>query len=113
MITRETLELAAKAAGYDVTLEECHGIAFAVRRQNLESSLMLINNWNPEHDDGDSARLRTDCGLSVEMSYAGAQVIDRRGSGYYARYDGHAGDKHAALRYATLMVAAEIGGRMV
>lgn len=104
MITRETLELAAKAAGYEVSFDiTC--IPFF--RRDVPGS----PTWNPEHDDGDSARLRTELWIDVEYHRSRVWCLHDVAA-VHGIYSDHAGDKHAALRYATLMVAAEIGRRM-
>jgi len=115
-ITRETLELAAKAAGYEVKFADCCGKTIAVMREKVASHLTAVRDWNPEHDDGDSARMRTDLSLNVDFDVDDvAAVLANRGmygGRAFERYADHNNDKHAALRYATLMVAAEIGRRM-
>lgn len=111
-ITRETLELAAKAAGYEV---------YAIRdlaEEGEDSNITVylrdanqIRAWNPEHDDGDSARLGTDLMLGCQFGERFVLVLNDKVA-MYEYYDLHDGDKHKALRIARLRVAAEIGRRM-
>lgn len=71
--------------------------------------------WNPENDDGDSARLRTDLNIDIEWMDRSVDVTASCVLPWvscFVRDTDHNNDKHAALRYATLMVAAEIGRRM-
>lgn len=117
-ITRETLELAAKAAGYEVKIAAQSTDGSPVFMVKAAGDMFFRVPWNPEHDDGDSARLRTSVELNVD--YLSHGVLVKRYCNHFssnksvwacARYDDHV-NKHAALRYATIMVAAEIGRRM-
>lgn len=64
--------------------------------------------WNPLTDDGDSARLRTALEIDVEYDKSGA-MVKHADDAWAALYTDHSGDKNAALRMATLKLAAEIG----
>lgn len=101
--TKELLTYAAKVAGIDRLQVADHGYIAWVGG--------TPKNWNPATDDGDSARLRTALEISVnwfddvvECSNDDTLVIEL--------YADHSGDKNAALRWATLRLAAEIGRRM-
>lgn len=108
MITRETLELAAKAAGYEVTIVQERGYKLPVGVWQGRADRIY---WNPAVCDGDSARLGTDLMLGCQFSDTYALVLSDKVA-MYEYYDLHAGDKHKALRIARLRVAAEIGRRM-
>lgn len=104
MITRETLELAAKAAGYSIFVDNSDALCLLNGRPGH------LRRWNPEHDDGDSARLRTD--LEIDTVFWPSLIIVRHEQSMLKVSRADHENKHAALRYATLMVAAEIGRRM-
>ena len=100
---RHLLEMAAKACGIEIEQCTCTDVPFR-RKDNRQ-------HWTPDTDDGDSARLRTALEISVnwfddvvECSNDDTLVIEL--------YADHSGDKDAALRLATLKLAAEIGRRM-
>lgn len=70
--------------------------------------------WNPLTDDGDSARLRTalEIGVNWRDGIAGHVTVTYESGLYWVcHYADHSGDKNAALRWATLRLAAEIGRR--
>lgn len=114
-ITRETLELAAKAAGCEI--RDIRGVTYINKTMLTNGDWWNAKPWSPMIDDGDSARLRTDLSLNVDWDNdLGMVAVLEKGehisSGYFQNYADHNNDKHAALRYAALMVAAEIGRRM-
>lgn len=112
-ITRETLELAAKAAGCEI--RKIRGIIYINNTMLTNGDWWNAKPWNPENDDGDSARLRTDLNIDVEWMDRSVDVTASCVLPWvscFVRDTDHNNDKHAALRYATLMVAAEIGRRM-
>lgn len=108
-ITRETLELAAKAAGYEVTFNAT-GEAWIAAPSEVEAGRRNLVAWQPDDDDGDSARLRTD--LEIDIVFWPSLIIVRHEQYMLKATRADHVNKHAALRYATLMVAAEIGRRM-
>jgi hypothetical protein len=63
MIDRELLELAAKAAGYELfwgatdAMIRCHEPAHPMKTHNV---------WNPLEDDGDALRLAVQLGMIVD-----------------------------------------------
>lgn len=110
MNEKELLELAAKAAGYDVVYEG--GYLTFFRRD--ESGRHI---WNPLRDDGDIARLEAALEIDVEWSENGVvaralipEIIETRS--YFAAFSLHGGDKNLARRYASTHAAAEIGRNM-
>ena len=110
--TKELLTYAAKAAGivFDAELIDIHGI---VIEDNTEGAYQSYY-WNPATDDGDSARLRTTLEISVQWTEGIVEVsVDMPlFLGLCEYFADHSGDKNAALRWATLRLAAEIGRRM-
>lgn len=95
---RELLELAAKAAGYEI--EEWNACGFAWTKEQEW--------WNPLTDDGDALRLAVKLGLSIR--------VDRRsGFSWIKGFGGavpHDVDPYAATRRAIVRAAAEIGRNM-
>ena len=106
MTDRELLELAAKAAGYDV---KPHGNA------KYSKDLHFIyesRNWNPLTDDGDALR------LAVKLDMAVVSCMDDKEVGVTVLetaleiYEPHNDDPYAATRRAIVRAAAEIGRTM-
>lgn len=106
MTDRELLELAAKAAGYDVTYEIGYLTFF---RQDVVGRPV----WNPLTDDGDALRLAVKLEIAVEYrrdvsaafayNYARALEVGQNNKNL---------DPYAATRRAIVRVAAEIGKEM-
>lgn len=121
MTDRELLELAAKAAGIQYSVEDeeyykNHAFFGLWLVYDGEPSEYAKRYWNPLTDDGDALRLLTKlpfCELYV--SEIGATVSWRRsdGSGHGLKCDEyadeHGGDLQAATRRAIVRAAAEIG----
>jgi hypothetical protein len=101
MTDRELLELAAKAARYDL----CY-------RKDGAVSIDMIHEWNPLNDDGDALRLAVKMGIEI-----GDWNQYQRGFAFL-RYNGGLEfwdddkDPYAATRRAIVMVAVEIGRGM-
>jgi len=106
---RELLELAAKAAGYEVNFDEPVNGWYA---NGYDDNGDPSHWWNPLKSDGDALRLAVKLSMSVEISehedstyaYAGPQP---RVYGY----EMWKGDKDAATRRAIVLAAAELGRR--
>ena len=96
MTDRELLELAAKAAGYELRLHE-DGTAYSDNR-----AVGYWSVWNPLTDDGDALRLAVKLGM-MEV----AEVLS-----YWLKQDFRSGDPYAATRQAIVRAAAEIGKEM-
>jgi len=102
MTDRELLELAAKAACYDVVYESTYLTFF---RQNVPGRPI----WNPLNDDGDALRLAVklhlwvgqhpDDGVTVSDFYGRSEVIS----------EDYNKDSYADTRRAITRAAAEIG----
>lgn len=115
MTDRELLELAAKAAGWEVVCSESdlHG---CTDKSTIYTGLILKDvrqPWNPLKDDGDALRLAVELGLNVcidrppGIGEPCTQVIGVIGYGKEMEVlvEPHNGDSYAATRRA----AAEIG----
>jgi hypothetical protein len=111
-ITRETLELAALAAGYEVVCTEAEMLG-CEDCSTVYTGLMLRgaqDPWRPHLDDGDAARLAvlimmmTDCDGSgyCHAIYGDVKIIS-------VVHDGTEPDKLRAWREAIVLCAAEIG----
>lgn len=97
MTDRELLELAAKAAGIELTGTD--------RAAWLNKSSY---GWNPLTDDGDALRLAVKLGVtvvSIDDGQTQAAWVDASG----VIYTEPAEDKYAATRRAIVRAAAEIG----
>lgn len=102
---RELLELAAKAAGYDVVWHHANQ-CFMITEGKLE------RRWNPLTDDGDCARMEEYLKLNVEWCGSHVMVTDSESSARCSEhFISHRNDQ-AARRLASLRVAAEIGRAM-
>jgi hypothetical protein len=104
MSDRELLELAAKAAGYELTQWPDEDFLRAEVEPNWRPK------WNPLADDGDALRLAVKLGMSVDVdeyetsTYAYAGPSPR----VYAMEIWN-GDTPASTRRAIVRAAAEIG----
>ena len=104
MSDRELLELAAKAAWYDVVYDSTYLTFF---RQNVPGRPI----WNPLNDDGDALRLAVKLKLSVN--------IEERDQHEWSHivwvgsvFEPLQSDPYAATRRAIVKAAAEIGRGM-
>lgn len=96
---RELLELAAKAAGYEI--EEWNACGFAwTKKQEW---------WNPLTDDGDALRLAVK--LAAKISHTTDSVLVSI-DGIVRSVRSYYGDPCAATRRAIVRAAAEIGRNM-
>lgn len=99
MTEREQLELAAKAAGYDVV-------------QYSEYSGLQIGSewWNPPKNDGDALRLAVK--LNIHVLRYETMTTARPLFGSFGCDERDDGDPYAATRLAIFRAAAEIGRGM-
>lgn len=108
MTDREMLELAAKAAGYEINKRH------QKRRDELghgDAGLWLLDGstcWNPLTDDGDALRLAVTCGVHLTSSNRDAWASTVGTTAIVQFFD----DPYAATRRAITMAAAEIGKAM-
>ena len=102
MSDRELLELAAKAAGYDVM-------------RTVSGHLVVdFKKWNPLEDDGDALRLAVKLKLEIERSKFDNSAV-YVGAPRYAKWREEANDENDiinATRRAIVRAAAEIGKSM-
>ena len=126
MTLRETLELAAKAAGYLVKVyceetEEQAGFFIAylpvAGREQEYPTYWSEEAWMPHLDDGDSRRLQLACRLDLWLGKDEVSVISRDDSSVGQIFvveflDDNNGNVAAAARMAVLKAAAEIGKAM-
>jgi len=101
-ITREDLEMAAKAAGNPQG------------RMVAGGGLYTANElyWNPAEDDGDCARMEDAVGIDVcrfrrlvRVCVSGQGIVD-------ADFADHDNDRSRARRYASVKLAAAVGRAM-
>ena len=97
MADRELLELAAKAAGIEITphpnAKTARNLVFTVGGKN----------WNPLTDDGDALRLAVKLGITIMFDCSSVWCEQ------YGVLEHHNGDPFAATRRAIVRAAAEIG----
>ena len=117
-ITRETLELAALAAGHDVVCTEAafHGTDDPVKLYGGGLFLRgLQGAWRPHLDDGDAARLAVRMEITTEHWTYPPRFVARHHSLDYVHsriHDGTELDKLRAWREAVVLCAAAVGERM-
>ena len=108
---RELLELAAKAAGYEITASGVIGTSILVYDEQKKTLV-----WSPLTDDGDALRLAVK--LKISVLYEFDRVIVCYGDDDYEYeteflYDKpEPTDPYAATRRAIVRAAAEIGKGM-
>jgi len=110
-ITREDLEMAAKAAGNPQGRRVAGG--------GLHTANELY--WNPAEDDGDCARMEDVVGINIERGrdhlVASTTMIGKNFQTEVRKwaigdYTDHANDKSRARRYASVKLAAAVGRAM-
>lgn len=111
MNDKELLELAAKAAGWN--LEDFSSVfpsGFDTTAFFYKDEKGMTHPWNPLTDDGDALRLAVKLNLIIEFYQTYVYV-------YYSMSEktfeeDHDGDPYAATRRAIVRAAAEIGKEM-
>ncbi|MBX6221388.1 hypothetical protein ISD48_26020 [Pseudomonas aeruginosa] len=108
MSDRELLELAAKAAGYQV---DC-GFADCPLIFGTDAGPDGPREWNPLKDDGDAFRLA--CSLRLDMAFLEGfeQIVVDDYHGSSRAEEDYRPDMAAAARRAVVRAAAEIGRTM-
>lgn len=104
MTDREMLELAAKAAGYDVLWHDMWECFVHTNSQNHTNPEV----WIPLDDDGDALRLAVKLNMAVNCIHnqiLAEEPIIKEVSVWEPRND----DPYAATRRAVVRAAAEIG----
>lgn len=111
MSDRELLEMAAKAAGYDVNFEEGDVNGWYPHGYLEDGDVDAW--WNPIADDGDALRLAAALRLSVHVGDFDVDVLplecDHCTTKTWEEFDGN---KAKAWRRAIVESAAEIGRSM-
>jgi hypothetical protein len=102
---RELLELAAKAAGYTIRIED-GDIYIRIDRKTFG---VQWEYWNPREDDGDSQRLAVKLGLTVAQLMSSREVLVNDYDETVLVSEFHEADPDAATRRAIWRAAAEIG----
>jgi len=105
MTDRELLELAAKAAGVEVTWWEPYTGGFDAGGGFVNSNDL---EWNPLTDDGDALRLAVKLRLELQLQDYGAAAREP-GKAWFGCESHLYGGIEAATRRAIVRAAAEIG----
>lgn len=107
---RELLELAAKAYGY----ERLHEMPIA-----RDLSFFMVEEgdgkfvpWNPIKQDGDALRLAVKLRIEIERAADGDVYAGPRKKAKWLEELGDHEDDNAAVRYAIVCAAADIGRKM-
>ena len=107
MNDRELLELAAKAAGYEVEFVRNSGCFYRCEED------IGREEWNPLDDDGDAMRLLTKLNLEIERSkLADRAYVGLVGEAPWVEYVNDEQDIYACTRRAIVCASAEIGRGM-
>lgn len=101
---KELLELAAKAAGFDLSEAIIYPGKFGVVAPFKTS-------WNPLYDDGDAFRLIVKLGLCIGPNFDGDTAV-AFGKEVRNICEDYSNDPYAATRRAITRAAAEIGKAM-
>jgi hypothetical protein len=99
---RELLEQAAKAAGYRINGSVSGGLWISTNKGRSWQE------WNPLTDDGECARMEAEAEIELEWFPIGVKATHYFTS-KFVKFEDHNNDKNAARRYASTLVAAEIG----
>jgi len=122
MTDKELLELAAKAAGYEIRFYDYgNGRYEGVRRVTENVHVIVWTSWNPLTDDGDALRLACKLMIQVIQDRFGFVKVGwsvgfesgtpiGHGPWYWKEWlSDHNGNREAATRRAITRAAAEIG----
>lgn len=107
MTDRQLLELAAKAAGIDLTFENGKPQKIEMFRGHLPN----YDDWNPLTDDGDALRLAVRLEIDVSYRAESARAFPTVQTQDFIRED-FGTDPSAATRRAIVRAAAAIGEKM-
>lgn len=106
MITRETLELAALAAGHEYTVHHVGGSDYVL-------SIGERDYWMPHLDDGDAARLAVRLNVMMDADQSGyCHAIHGLVDTISIAHDSTEPGKLRAWREAVVLCAAAVGERM-
>ena len=109
MKDQEVLELAAKAAGIEITWGKCAAHLNDYEYLGVTGPWISKSRWNPLTDDGDALRLAVKLGIVLSPSEVSViawrpGAVDRD-----AIWESLDQDPYAATRRAIVRAAAEIG----
>ena len=110
MSDRELLELAAKAAGHMIRIEDDEDIYVRVGKKPFRWAY-----WNPRDDDGDALRLAVKLHINIEIWDTDNLIrtnIHIKNLGHGNFQERYTTDPYAATRRAITRAAAEIGRNM-
>ena len=106
---KELLELAAKAAGIDGSVDDEFGCGMWLRgKRNPDNSRY----WSPLTDDGDAFRLAVKLGLDVDCSWTNQATVFSLKQEREAVLEPWGEDRNVAARRAITRAAAAIGESM-
>lgn len=109
---RELLELAAKAAGYDVAWNP-NWQCFQHKSPRPDSNGQFHHAWIPLTDDGDALRLAVKLDFSIQVHFLNIGVSQYRGAqGCLGGWLPRGIDDAADYRRAIVRAAAELGRSM-
>lgn len=114
MKERELIELAALAAGYELSkhiYESSKGVQKVQEYSCWDGDGVMWGGWNPLANDGDAFRLMVKLGFTVKVSTDAPikNVTCFKGSGGASVMERIEGNEYAATRRAIVRAAAEIG----
>lgn len=105
MTDHELLELAAKAAGYEIFRR------FPDGRIAVDTGKKITSDWNPLDDNGDALLLSIKLGFQIDHQLGDEKVYVYGGDGLYASWS-YMTDSAMATRKAIVILAAKIGKAM-
>lgn len=111
MNDRELLDMAAKAAGYDVVCGHGWQSEHMFRRYARPDGLWTYERFDPIDDDGDAFRLSVVLKLRIDHTYLNEMKV-MVGNGECWAIEKYNGEPLPATRLAIVRTAAEIGRNM-
>lgn len=116
MTDRELLELAAKAAGLEITWGKCAAHLNDYEYLGVTGPWISNSRWSPLTDDGDALRLSVKLNLDILQDSVSSKdnAVEVQGNFENVEFqplawENRAPDPYAATRRAIVRVAAEIG----
>ena len=113
MTDRQLLELAAKAAGYELWWGEIHiNRPRGVEIEHYCCIAGMSGSWNPLRDDGDALRLAVKLKIDVMHTNIHQPQVHALADLKVQEWESSSGDPYAATRRAIVRAAAAIGENM-